>query len=139
MKKVKHFLILIFYILSISFTLSCTPIKKINQTLLNGYWKIDFVSQKNEIFKLKEDAVLLDYYFLDKNNGWRKKIRPLINNRFETSTDTTFFEIINKEKEALLIFETKWHDWNEMIIALDSISLILKIQDKKYHYKRINP
>jgi len=139
MKKVLHLQVLIFCILSISFVSSCTPTKIINPTLLNGYWKIDFVSQENEIFKLKESAILLDYYFLDKNNGWRKKIRPLINNRFETSTDTIFFEVINREKEVILFFETKWHDWNEMIVALDSISLILKIQDKKYHYKRINP
>ena len=129
---------MIFYILSFFFKSSCTSIKKINPTLLNGYWKIDFVSQKNDVFKLKEDAVLLDYYFLDKNTGWRKKIRPLINNHFETSTDTIFFEVINREQESLLFFKTKWHDWNEMIIALDSISLILKIQDKMYHYKRIN-
>jgi len=68
-----------------------------------------------------------------------KKVRPLINNNFETSNDTTFFKLKTLEKNSFLFFETNWHNWEEMIVELDSVSLILKIQDKTYHYQKFNP
>ena len=33
--------------------------------------------------------------------------------------------------------ETPWDNWEEEILELDSISLILKINDKIYNYSRI--
>jgi len=81
----------------------------------------------------------LDYYYLNENIGWRKKVRPLINSNFETSNDTTFFKLKTLEKNSFLFFETNWHNWEEMIVDLDSVSLILEIQDKTYHYQKFNP
>ena len=128
-------------ILSLAFflSLSCNSYKKPNTSLLNGYWKIDFVSKNKEIFKLKGGTLLLDYYYLNENMGWRKKVRPLLDEKFETSNDTTFFKIKMIEQKSSLFFETKWHNWEEMILKLDSVSLILKIKDKNYHYKKFNP
>ena len=134
LKKIKIFVYTSFFLLS-----SCNSSQKINTMLLNGYWKIDFVSQGNENFKLKGGTFLLDYYFINKNTGWRKKVRPLINNNFETSNDTTFFKIKNLETKPILLFNTRWHNWEEMIVKLDTVSLILKIQDKTYHYQKFNP
>ena len=130
---------IVIHALSIFLFINCNSSKKIDTILLNGYWKIDFVSQKNETFKLKGGALLLDYYYLNENIGWRKKVRPLINNNFETSNDTTFFKLKTLEKNSFLFFETNWHNWEEMIVELDSVSLILKIQDKTYHYQKFNP
>jgi len=137
-KILKKFNIVV-HALSFFLFINCNSSKKIDTTLLNGYWKIDFVSQKNETFKLKGGALLLDYYYLNENIGWRKKVRPLINNNFETSNDTTFFKLKTLEKNSFLFFETNWHNWEEMIVELDSVSLILKIQDKTYHYQKFNP
>jgi len=137
-KILKKFNIVV-HALSFFLFINCNSSKKIDTTLLNGYWKIDFVSQKNETFKLKGGALLLDYYYLNENIGWRKKVRPLINSNFETSNDTTFFKLKTLEKNSFLFFETNWHNWEEMIVELDSVSLILKIQDKTYHYQKFNP
>jgi len=137
-KILKKFNIVV-HALSFFLFINCNSSKKIDTTLLNGYWKIDFVSQKNETFKLKGGALLLDYYYLNENIGWRKKVRPLINSNFETSNDTTFFKLKTLEKNSFLFFETNWHNWEEMIVELDSVSLILEIQDKTYHYQKFNP
>ena len=127
------------YVLFFFLSISCSS-SKIDTMLLNGFWKIDFVSQENEKFKFKVDTFLMDYYYLNNNSsGWRKKVKPLMNNNFETSDDTTFFKIKNLETKSILFFETKWFEWKEVIVALDSVSLILKIEDKTYHYKRFNP
>tara|TARA_B110000444_G_scaffold261540_1_gene314908 strand:- start:16523 stop:16933 length:411 start_codon:yes stop_codon:yes gene_type:complete len=128
------FQILLFLLLT-----NCDVSKKINIVDLNGYWKIDFVSKQNEIFRLKGGSFLLDYYYTDGNFGWRKKVAPSINDIFETSNDTTFFKIKSNDKNSFLFFKTKWHNWNEMIVKVDSVSLILKIKDKKYHYKKFSP
>ena len=134
-KRSKVFLYVLFFFLSINCSSS-----KIDTMLLNGYWKINFVSQENEKFKFKEETFLMDYYYLNNNSsGWRKKVKPLMNNNFETSDDTIFFEIKNFKTKSILFFETKWFDWKEVIVSLDSVSLILKIEDKTYHYKRFNP
>ncbi len=127
------------YVLFFFLSISCSS-SKIDTMLLNGFWKIDFVSQENEKFKFKVDTFLMDYYYLNNNSsGWRKKVKPLMNNNFETSDDTIFFEIKNFKTKSILFFETKWFDWKEVIVSLDSVSLILKIEDKTYHYKRFNP
>lgn len=134
-KRSKVFLYVLFFFLSINCSSS-----KIDTMLLNGYWKINFVSQENEKFKFKEETFLMDYYYLNNNSsGWRKKVKPLMNNNFETSDDTIFFEIKNFKTKSILFFETKWFDWKEVIVSLDSVSLILNIEDKTYHYKRFNP
>jgi len=134
-KRSKIFLYVLFFFL----ITNCSS-SKIDIMLLNGYWKINFVSQENEKFKFKGDTFLMDYYYLNNNSsGWRKKVKPLMNNNFETSDDTTFFEIKNLKTKSILFFETKWFEWKEVIVALDSVSLILKIEDKTYHYKRFNP
>ena len=56
--------------------------EKTDVGLLAGYWRIDFITQKNETFHPKGINRLLDYYFIEKNNGIRKKVEPLINNNF---------------------------------------------------------
>tara|TARA_B100000780_G_scaffold75260_1_gene50637 strand:+ start:80 stop:499 length:420 start_codon:yes stop_codon:yes gene_type:complete len=139
LKGIFKYFIFLTYTLFISSNSSCNSFEKLDATLLKGYWKIDFVSKNNEVFKFKEDSFILDYYFLNKNSGWRKKVKPLFNNRFETSIDTTFFKIKNQGNKSILFFQTKWHNWEEMIIGIDSVSLILKIKDKMYHYKKIKP
>ena len=51
--------------------------EKTDVGLLAGYWRIDFITQKNETFHPKVINRLLDYYFIEKNNGIRKKVEPL--------------------------------------------------------------
>ena len=104
--------------------------------LLNGYWRIDFISQKNETFRPEGITKLLDYYSLEKNIGVRKKVEPLINNNFIITEDQNPFRIVDNGKDYFLQFETRWDQWREKIIKLNKSELVLEHQEKKYHYIR---
>ena len=104
--------------------------------LLNGYWRIDFISQKNETFRPEGITKLLDYYSLEKNIGVRKKVEPLINNNFIITEDRNSFRIVYNGKDYFLQFETRWDQWREKIIKLNKSELVLEHQEKKYHYIR---
>ena len=72
--------------------------EKTDVGLLAGYWRIDFIKQKNETFHPKGMNRLLDYYFIEKNNGIRKKVEPSINNNFIITEDQNPFTIIDNGK-----------------------------------------
>lgn len=111
---------------------------KINLELLNGYWKINFITQKNETFRPNGLAKLVDHYSVENKNGIRKKAQPLIENKFIVTEDESPFKIVNKENDYFIEFETKWYKWREKIIKLSESELILEHQEKKYHYKRFS-
>ncbi|MAM16738.1 MAG: hypothetical protein CMC10_05535 [Flavobacteriaceae bacterium] len=111
---------------------------KINLELLNGYWKINFITQKNETFRPNGLAKLVDHYSVEKKNGIRKKAQPLIENKFIVTEDESPFKIVNKENDYFIEFETKWYKWREKIIKLSESELILEHQEKKYHYTRFS-
>ena len=118
------------------FLLGCNNPKKIDTNQLNGYWVIENVSKKNEVFNL-DNILLADFYRVDKDSGWRTKVKPLLNNNYQTSKSKVFFKILRNKKKISLNLETPWDNWQEEILELDSISLILKINDKIYNYSRI--
>ena len=111
---------------------------KINLELLNGYWKINFITQKNETFRPNGLAKLVDHYSVENKNGIRKKAQPLIENKFIVTEDESPFKIVNKENDYFIEFETKWYKWQEKIIKLSKSELILEHQEKKYHYTRFS-
>ena len=110
--------------------------EKTDVGLLTGYWRIDFITQKNETFHPKGNNRLLDYYFVEKNNGIRKKVEPLINNNFVITEDQNPFTIIDDGKDFFIQFETRWDQWREKIIKLNKYELVLEHQEKRYHYVR---
>ncbi len=127
-KKYIYLLLFIFF--------GCNNSKKIDTSLLNGYWIIDHVSENNEEFELK-DIVLADFYEIIDDSGWRTKVKPLINSKYQVANSKVFFKLLRNNEKISLIIKTPWDNWEEELIKLDSISLILKIKDKSYHYNRI--
>ena len=71
---------------------------KINLELLNGYWKINFITQKNETFRPNGLAKLVDHYSVENKNGIRKKAQPLIENKFIVTEDESPFKIVKQGK-----------------------------------------
>lgn len=104
--------------------------------LLTGYWRIDFITQKNETFHPNGTTKLLDYYSLEKNNGIRKKVEPSINNNFIITEDQNPFKIVDNGKDYFIQFETRWDQWKEKIIKLNKSELVLEHKEKRYHYIR---
>lgn len=116
-------------------TVSSEP--KIALEQLEGYWEIAFVTHANETFYPKRGGIpLWDFYQLNKSEGFRKKGQPTFNGRFQTSEVTTTFEIRENSKGFALVFKTPLDSWEEEIIALDSLQLVLAHHNKEYHYNR---
>ena len=131
-----------FYCLILFFTFNSNGCirnsSKINLELLNGYWRINFITQKNETFRPNGLTKLVDHYSLENKNGIRKKAQPLIENKFIVTEDGSPFKIVNIENDYFIEFETKWYQWQEKIVKLNKAELILEHQEKRYHYKRFS-
>jgi hypothetical protein len=104
--------------------------------LLNGYWKIEFITHKNETFHPKGLTQLLDFYEVDTKGGVRKKVQPKWDNTFSVTDDQNQFKLLIEEKAYYLQFKTLWDQWRERIIVIDEKKLILEHQEKRYHYSR---
>ena len=83
-------------------------IKPANLNKLNGYWKIDFITHKNETFHLKGAAKLVDFYEISNQNGVRKKVQPKFDNKFSVTEDLNNFKIVFEGNDCFMKFETLW-------------------------------
>ena len=121
------FLILFFY---------CSKSKEINIHQLSGYWKIDYIIQKNEKFIPKGDAALFDHYQLNFPKGVLNKVAYNIKNEFFTSNDAIHFKIEKLNKNYYINFKSKWDIWSTKVVLLDSQNLVLESGNREYYYKR---
>ena len=107
---------------------------------LEGYWQIEKVTQENETFVPALGNVQYDYYTLtNPEKGFRKKLSPSFGSTLTTSRDQTNFELIKEGDSWVLSFETAWDKWQEKLIVLDSLQLILEHNNKRYFYKHQYP
>ena len=124
------------YLFSISFLLGCKSHAEVNPKQINGYWEIEFVQQKDEIFESKQSFLLYDYYSTQNNTGIYKKVAPQINGSFKTSDSAIRFEILKTKGDFILQFTSPWNTCFKTIKYLDSEKLVLFHQDRSFHYKR---
>ena len=116
---------------------SCETVNEKELLNLNGYWEIENVKAKGETFSPKGATTLVDYYFLEKTNkGFKKKLKPSLDQSYESSEDLTSFVIIKKEDGFYLQYNTKFDQWEEKVDAISPTKLVLNHQGKSYHYKR---
>ena len=130
MKKI-NFVIIILYGL---FFYSCNESK--NLQYLNGYWEISSVSIEGKEVKNYPFSGTIDYFILDENNGYRKKVKPKIDGSFEITMHEIEFIIEMKKNDIYLVYG-KGKNFVESIVKLDSTKMILKNMDGfLYEYKR---
>ena len=115
-------------IMMLVFTGCKDAIKPANLNKLNGYWKIDFITHKNETFHLKGAAKLVDFYEISNQNGVRKKVQPKFDNKFSVTEDLNNFKIVFEGNDCFMKFETRWDQWQEKIVILNNDKLILEHQ-----------
>ena len=134
MKKI-NFLIIILYGL---FFYSCNESK--NLQYLNGYWEISSVSIEGKEVKNYPFSGTIDYFILDeKNNGYRKKVKPRLDGNFDITMHEIQFKI-NKQKNDIYLVYGKGENFKEKLVKLDSMKLILRNTDGLiYKYKRFYP
>jgi hypothetical protein len=107
---------------------------------LAGYWRIEKVTQENETFYPALGNIQYDHYTLTTdNNGYRKKLSPSLGESLNTSRDRSDFSLASDTDGLLLRFQTPWATWEEKILRLDSVELILEHNSKRYFYKRQYP
>ena len=104
---------------------------------LNGYWEIEQVilpdGDKKE-YKVNET---IDYFKIENNKGFRKKVMPQLNGTYLTNDikEDVFVEI--KDGDANIQYKTNYASWKEEIVELTNEKLVIKNQqDLEYHYKR---
>ena len=133
MKKI-NFVIIILYGL---FFYSCNESK--NLQYLNGYWEISSVSIEGKEVKNYPFGGTIDYFILDENNGYRKKVKPKIDGSFDITMHEIQFKIEMKKNDIYLVYG-KGKNFVESIVKLDSTKMILKNMDGFfYEYKRFFP
>jgi len=133
MKK-NNFVIIILYGL---FFYSCNESK--NLQYLNGYWEISSVSIEGKEVKNYPFSGTIDYFILDENNGFRKKVKPKIDGNFDITMHEIEF-IIEMKRNDIYIVYGKGKNFVESIVKLDSNKMILKNMDGFfYEYKRFFP
>ena len=133
MKKI-NFVIIILYGL---FFYSCNESK--NLQYLNGYWEISSVSIEGKEVKNYPFSGTIDYFSLDENKGYRKKVKPKIDGSFDVTMHEIEFKIEMKKNDIYLVYG-KGKNFVESIVKLDSTKMILKNMDGFfYDYKRFFP
>lgn len=104
---------------------------------LNGYWEIEKVALPDGDKKEYKINETLDYFKIDKNKGFRKKVMPQLDGTYLTNDIQEEISIIVKDGNATIQYKTPYASWNEEIIQLSNEKLVIKNQqDLEYHYKR---
>jgi hypothetical protein len=131
----------IFIILIILSNLSCKKNPETYIEHLNGYWEIEKViltSGEEHSYNYNE---FIDYFSVsDSLKGFRKKLKPLLNGAFETSSDSEQF-ILKIENDSLNIYyKTNFSSWKETILQASESELKIINKDKNiYIYKPYKP
>ena len=117
---------------------SCNESKDIKY--LSGYWEISSVSISGKELKNYPFSGTIDYFILDeKNNGYRKKVKPRLDGNFDITMHEIQFKI-NKQKNDIYLVYGKGENFKEKLVKLDSMKLILRNTDGLiYKYKRFYP
>ena len=142
MKKIISLLAISFVI----FFISCNKNNNIadnyikNIKYINGYWEISKVIKNGQVIKNYDFNGTVDFYFLDdKNQGYRKKVKPIINGSFDISMHQMVLKIKEDKKNLYLVYGEN-EDYSETLIKLDSMILITKNNDGRiFEYKRFYP
>ena len=134
MKKFNFILIFVLLCLIIS----CK--KSHNIDYLLGYWEINSVHYKGNELKNYPFSNTIDYFEFDENKtGFRKKVKPKINGKFDITMHQINFGIILINGKWIIKYG-KGKNFKEEIIKLDSLNLFIENNEGYiYKYKRFIP
>ncbi|MCT4628762.1 lipocalin family protein [Winogradskyella sp.] len=126
-------------ILLMAFNCSENPANYIEH--LNGYWEIEEVTLTDGTTKQYRFSETIDYINInDSLHGFRKKLKPGINNVYYTTGNAESF-IVKIENDSLNIYyNTAFNKWKETV--LEASPKHLKVSNESnviYLYKRYTP
>jgi len=108
---------------------------------IDGYWEIESVSLSNGTKKEYKINQTVDYISIgDSLKGFRKKITPRFDGKYETSKDAEMLQIKIENDSLNLYYTTHFANWKEtVLIANDSKLKIVNQNNDVYLYKRFTP
>ena len=108
---------------------------------LEGYWEIEEVTLADGTTRQYTFNETIDYISLnDSLSGFRKKLKPGINDTYFTSDDAEALKIKIENGDLNLYYSTPYAEWKETVLEASSERLKVKNKDNNiYTYKRYTP
>lgn len=130
-----------FYLLFLLLLWGCAPKVSVdNIDLLNGYWVITEANAPSGETRPYPATVKVDFFELDSIHGFRKKLKPLFKNQFNSTNDKVDFSISFKEEICVISYFKQQHSWQEEVVSISNEELQLKdARGVVFHYKRYLP
>lgn len=130
-----------YYLLILVLLLGCAPkVSTENIDLLNGYWVIAEAKAPNGENRPYLGTVEVDFFELDSIRGFRKKLKPLLDNQFNSTNDKVNFSISFEGKRCVITYFRHQHSWQEEVVSLSKEELQLKdVRGVVFRYKRYMP
>ena len=132
------------YLLSVVFVLGLLGCSKNPETYIQhieGYWEIEKVTLSNGFEKDYKFNETLDYISLDDSlKGFRKKMKPGINDTYFTSDDAEAILLKIENNNLNIYYTTPYATWKETILDATPTHLSIINENKDvYLYKRYTP
>lgn len=107
---------------------------------LNGYWEIEKVVLPNSDDKDYKINETIDYFEINKNEGFRHKVTPQFNGKYLVNEFAEKVTIIRKDDKVLLDYKTEFAKWQDELISISDDKLVVKNDANiEYHYKKPTP
>lgn len=130
------------YLFLALFAIGCTHVSPEKQVaLLNGYWEIAEIENSHGSTKEYSISQNIDFFEItQEGKGVRKKVQPDLNGNFTTSQSSQNIDIEVRENTVVLKYSTQFDTWEEEIISISTVQLILKNKyNYIYTYRRYEP
>ncbi|WP_439151508.1 lipocalin family protein [Winogradskyella sp.] len=108
---------------------------------LNGYWEIEEVTLANGQKKSYKFNETIDYIKInDSLKGFRKKLKPGVNDTYFTSDDAEAITVKIENDSLNIYYSTPYAQWKETVIEATPENLKMVNQNNNvYLYKRYTP
>ncbi|WP_256867320.1 lipocalin family protein [Winogradskyella forsetii] len=108
---------------------------------VEGYWEIEEVTMADGHKKEYKFNETIDYISVnDSLKGFRKKLKPVINDTYFTSADAETLELKIENNKLNIYYSTPYANWKETVLEATSDQLrILNEDENIYVYKRYTP
>lgn len=128
-----------FILLILIFSCSKNPEMYIEH--LNGYWEIEEVTLENGTKKQYQFNETIDYISInDSLKGFRKKLKPGINDTYFTSDDAEAITLKIEDNQLNIYYKTAYAEWKETVLEASEKHLKVRNENNAiYLYKRYTP
>jgi hypothetical protein len=128
-------LLLLFSLASCKQKIQTSELQKIN-----GYWEIEKVVLPNSDDKDYKVNETIDFFKLEKNEGFRKKVTPQLDGKYLVNDFSEKIKIVVIDDKTYIEYSTDFAKWKDEIIILTDKKLVLKNDANiEYCYKKPIP